>query len=134
MSIGTDGFGTLFKGASGGGGDPHVQTVSATTTNAVPVTLFQKTLDPSSTKTFRATITAARGPSATVVGKFVREFTAKRDGSNPAVLLQDLVPSPDYQDDPGIAVAPGVDVNNATLVITGLAGTLTWYGRVEVVL
>lgn len=133
MGIDQDGFGTLFK-EGGGGGDPHVQEVSATTTNAVPVPIFQNTLDPSTLKTFRATITVTRGPSAAVVGKFVREFTVRRNGAAPAALLQDLVPSPDYQEDLGLAVAPGVDTNNATLIITGLAATLTWFGRVEIVL
>ena len=108
-------------------------TASIVTTNAVPTQLYQKTLNPSSGSTFRASIVAVRGTTASVIGKFVREFTAKREGILPAVLLQDLVPSPDYQELPGLNVSVGVDANNANIVVTGLAATVTWVARVEVV-
>lgn len=128
-----DGFGTIVQELNAGGGDSTVQIVSLLTSNAVPNLLFQYTLNPSTSATFRATIAVTRVSSAAVVGKFVREFTVKRVGSGPAVLLQDLVPSLDYQEDPGLAVASGVDTNNATITVTGMPAALAWHGRVEII-
>jgi hypothetical protein len=131
----TEAFGTLFRrlNEGSGGGDTNVDFVSITTTNAVPTLLYSKTLTPNSGVTFRATILVTRGPNASVVGKFIREFTVKRFGSNPVALLQDLVPSLDYKEDPGLSLAPSVDVTNATIMVTGLSATLTWHGRIEFV-
>jgi limonene-1,2-epoxide hydrolase len=127
-----DGFGTIIQELNAGETDTDEVLVALTTTNAVPQPLYQLTLSPSSTVTFRSTVIATAS-SAVVVGKFVREFTVKRNGSNPAVLVQDLVPSPNYQENPGLDVSPGVNTNNAVITVTGLAGTVTWHGRIEVV-
>jgi hypothetical protein len=133
MGIGTDGFGTLFSDASGGGGDPSVRIISVMTTNAVPTQIFQHMCSPNTSTSFRATITATRSPTASIVGRFIREFTVKRVGVDNSVILQDLIPSPDYYEDASIGVDVGADTVNATLTATGMAGTLVWHGRVEIV-
>ena len=107
-------------------------TAATTTTNSMPQLLYQRTLNPAEVVTFRATVAAERFAVSTV-GKFVREFTVKRDGSGPAILIQDLVPAPDYQDDPGLAVTTGVDASSATITVTGIAGTVDWFAVIQVV-
>lgn len=133
MNINTDGFGTLFADVSQSGGDPNVQVISTTTTNAVPVQIFQHLCLSNSSTTFRVTLIAVRNATAAVVGKFVREFTVKRVGVNNPMLLQDLVPSPDYHEDAGLEATSGVDGLNAVMTVTGIAATLVWRGRVEIV-
>ncbi len=105
---------------------------AATSTNTIPIQLYRRTLDPSEVMTFRATVAAERF-GVSQVGKFVREFTVKRVGFGPAILVQDLVPSPDYQEDPGLAVTAGVDSSSATIMVTGLAGTVDWYAVIQLV-
>jgi hypothetical protein len=109
--------------------DSDVDDVTITTTNDMPQTLYSRTLTLGTVMTLRATIVTSLADGSTV-GRFVREFTAKRDGSG-TTLLQDLVPSPDYQEDPGLAVQSGVSGTNATITVTGLSGTLTWQARIE---
>jgi hypothetical protein len=117
-------------GVTGPVGPTTTQLVAITTTNAVPALLFQNTLSPSSSVSFRATVVVE---AATVIGKFIREFTVKRVGVGPAVLAQDLVPSPDYKENPSLSVVTGVNSNNATIMVTGLPATLVWHGQIEVV-
>jgi hypothetical protein len=80
----------------------------------------------------RAMIVAGR-PTGDVIGKFVREFTVKRVGNGLALLLQELVPSLDYQEFPDLAVNCSVSGSNAVIMVTGLAGTIVWHGLIEVI-
>lgn len=103
---------------------------SITTTNAVPTSLYIKFINPASSIAIRATIVAVRS-TGSIVGKFVREFTVKRVNSGSAVLLQDLVPSPDYIEDPSLSVSDSVSGVNAIITVTGLSGTVDWHGHIE---
>jgi len=113
--------------------EPKHNDVAIQTTNAVPVEMYHYTLAPASCMTLRATVVVAQTITAAIVGRFVRELTAERVGLGAAVLRQDLVPSPDFRQSPGLALASGVSANNATLTVTGIAGTLTWTARIDVV-
>lgn len=110
---------------------PNLAFPATTTTNNVPALLYTRTLDPGSIISIRATIIAIRS-SGNIVGKFTREFTVKRDGSNPAALVQDLVTSPDYTEDPNLSVTDSVSGPNATITVAGLSGTVNWHGHIEI--
>ncbi len=128
-----DGFGTIFQllNESTSGAGTGTETASTTTTNAVPTTFYTKTVPPAGMVALRATIVAMTSTGA-VVGKFVRELTAKRVDLGNAVLNQDLVPSPDYSENAGLEVSCSVSGPNAILVVTGIAATIMWHGLVEV--
>jgi hypothetical protein len=111
---------------------PDEELVSVTTTNSVPTTLYNNTVSVGGTISIRATIIAIRSSGA-VVGKFVREFTAKRIGAGSPAILQDLVPSPDYVEDPNLSVADSVNGPNVVIIVTGLSGTVNWHAHVETV-
>lgn len=110
---------------------PNISFPSTTTTNNVPALLYSKTLDAGSIISIHATIIAIRS-TGSIVGKFSREFTIKRDGSNPADLLQDLVTSPDYTEDPNLSVSDSVSGPNAVIMVAGLSGTVDWHGHIEI--
>ena len=129
----SNGFGTILQMLNGGsGGGSGLNLASITTTNAAPTQLYSTTLVAGGTTSLRATIVAIRSSGA-VIGKFVREFTVKRVGSGSAVLVQDLVPSPDYQEDLNLVVTDTVSGPNAVIMVTGLSGTVDWHGLIEVV-
>jgi hypothetical protein len=128
-----DGFGTLLQLLNGGGGSGSgFELVATTTTNAVPTQLYSASLVVGGTTSIRATVVAIRSSGA-VIGKFVREFTVKRIGSGSATLVQDLVPSPDYQEDLNLAITDTVSGPNAVIMVTGLSGTVDWHGLIEVI-
>lgn len=127
-----DGFGTLLQLLNGGPGSTGLVTATVTTTNAVPSLLYSTTLSVGGTSSLRATIVAIRSSGA-VIGKFVREFTVKRIGAGSATLVQDLVPSPDYQEDLNLAITDTVSGPNAVIMVTGLSGTVDWHGLIEVI-
>jgi hypothetical protein len=111
---------------------PDEDFVSITTTNSVPTTLYSHTISIGGSISVRATIIAIRS-SGVVIGKFVREFTAKRIGAGSPAILQDLVPSPDYIEDPNLSVSDSVSGPNIVIIVTGLSGTIDWHAHVEVV-
>lgn len=128
-----NGFGTILQllNSGGGSGNP-VLVVAVTTTNSVPTPLYTRTLAVGGIVSLRATVIAVRSSGATI-GKFVREFTVKRVGSGLATLVQDLVPSPDYQEDLNLVITDTVSGPNAVIMVTGLSGTVDWHGLIEVI-
>ena len=130
-TLATDGFGTLFKLLNEGGGNAGFETSAATTTNIIPTSLYVRTVPPGSTLTIRIAIVAVNSSGLTV-GKFIREMTAKRVGTAFAILLQDLVPSPDYTENINLAVSCSVNGTNAVVLVQGLAATVVWHGLAEV--
>jgi hypothetical protein len=111
---------------------PDENFVSITTTNGVPTTLYNHTVSVGGVMSIRANIVAIRSSGA-VVGKFIREFTVKRIGSGSAMILQDLVPSPDHVEDPNLSVTDSVSGANVIILVTGLSGTVDWHAHIEVV-
>jgi hypothetical protein len=109
---------------------PGFEEVTIVTTNASSNVLYQKTVDPGSIFSARALIIAETS-TGNIAGKFVREFTVKRLGSNIATLLQELVPSIDYKESISLTVSCGTSGNNAVINVTGIPGTLTWHCLVE---
>jgi hypothetical protein len=127
-----DGFGTILSLLNEGPGSSGLVPVSITTTNAVSSLLYSTTVAVGGTTSIRATIVAIRSSGA-VIGKFVREFTVKRVGAGSALLVQDLVPSPDYAEDLNLAITDTVSGPNAVILVTGLSGTVDWHGLIEVI-
>lgn len=121
-------------GAAGPAGAPGAGFTSASvqTTNNTPFLLYSQTLAADAVLTLRATITARRVGTASIIGKFVREFTTRRVGGAAAVLVQDLAPSPDTKDDPTLDVTDTTFINNAQILVTGISGPIVWNATIEV--
>jgi hypothetical protein len=127
-----DGFGTLAQLLAASGGGIGFDTAAITTTNAVPSVLYTKMVSPSTTMALRITVVTTSN-SGVITGKFVREFTVSRILSGSATLVQELIPSPDYQIIPDLAVNCSVDSTNAIVLVTGMPGTVIWHSLIEVI-
>lgn len=131
-TLAADGFGTLFKLLNEGGGANYgFEPSSITTTTTLWTQLYAKTVPIESALTIRIAVVATNNAGVTVA-KFIREMTAKRIGSNPAVLLQELVPSPDYSESISLDIACSVNGTNAVVMVKGFAATVYWHGLAEV--